>query len=191
MSSTPDQRIRWTAYHEAGHAVAAAIQGFSFRSGGIYADSNGHGNTEFIKTPARCSKPFSATEEKQKRTLVVLFAGLVAQKRWWPSSPDKYGDCDEEEVEQYLSAIYRTEPEREIARSFFKNEAIRLVSIWAHLVENVASRLLAQQSKAASGVGGDRVVLSGSEIVSILEREIPLACVNDDLDPEETFRAKD
>src|SRR5215469_8745689 len=68
------------AYHEAGHAVAAAVLGFSFRSSGIHVDPNGIGVTQIVCPSKRCSAPFTTLRINQARMIVVLLTGLVAQK---------------------------------------------------------------------------------------------------------------
>jgi hypothetical protein len=69
------------AYHEAGHAVAAAVLGFPFRSSGIHLDRNGMGTTLIVRPSHECSSPFSDLQARQTRMVIVLFAGLSAQEK--------------------------------------------------------------------------------------------------------------
>src|SRR5258708_7739099 len=68
------------AYHEAGHAVAAAALGFSFRSSGIHVDHEGRGVAQIVCPSRQCSKPFSDLQNRQTRMAIVLLAGIIAQK---------------------------------------------------------------------------------------------------------------
>jgi hypothetical protein len=134
------------AYHEAGHAVAAALLGFPFRSSGIHIDCNGVGTTLIVRPSRKCSSPFSDLQASQTRMVIVLFAGLLAQKKFCPNSSNKSASDDEEKIEQYLGAIYRTEePAKLIARNYLKQEAERLVDAFDAAITKVAETLWAKE----------------------------------------------
>jgi hypothetical protein len=115
------------AYHEAGHAVAAAVLGFPFRSSGIHIDRDGVGITLIVRPSRKCSSPFSNLQANQTRMVIVLFAGLLAQNKFRPDSSNDSAADDELKINQYLAAIYRTDTTSElIARNYLKQEAERL-----------------------------------------------------------------
>src|SRR5437879_8727955 len=111
------------AYHEAGHAVAAAILGFPFRSSGIHIDHDGVGVTLVVRPSRKCSSPCSDLQTSQTRMVIVLFAGLLAQKKFCLDSSNKSAADDELKINQYLGAIYQTDETAElIARDYLKQE---------------------------------------------------------------------
>jgi hypothetical protein len=128
------------AYHEAGHAVAAAVMGFPFRSSGMHIDRDGKGTTLVVCPSRKCSNPFSDLQESQARMIIVLFAGLAAQKKFC-TDPSNSASDDDKKIEQYLGAIYRTEPAKLIARDYLRQEAERLVGEFWFAISALAENL--------------------------------------------------
>ena len=134
------------AYHEAGHAVAAAVLGFPFRSSGIHIDRDGRGVTLIVRPSLECSSPFSDLQASQTRMVIVLFAGLLAQKTFFPDSSNNSAARDELEIQQYLDAIYRMDKTSEsIAREHLKQKADRIVDKFGDAIKKVAETLCARE----------------------------------------------
>lgn len=183
--------IEWGSYHEAGHIVAAAVLKVPFRSFGIHIDGKGRGLCKLVRPSATCSDPFSEVERRQKRMIVVLFAGLLAQKRFCSDSPEISANCDSQQIELYLSAIYRTDPARQVARLYLEQESNRLVYTGPYwdAIEGVATELLAQPfTPIVSGEWHtDRTeekMLEGIRIVDILDQH-RIAAATNDVTPDE------
>jgi hypothetical protein len=177
------------AYHEAGHAVAAAILEFPFRSSGVHIDSDGVGITFLVRPSRMCSIPFSDLQISQSRMIIVLFAGLLAQKKFRPDSSNNSAADDELKIRQYLGAIYRADKTSElIARNYLKQEAERLVHEFWNAITAVAEALWAKEYSGrtinwGSGSPLEKAV-AASEIAEILtERNISF--IVDDLAVEE------
>ncbi len=158
------------AYHEAGHAVAAAVLGFPFRSSGIHIDRDGVGTNLILRPSRKCSSP----QASQTRMVIVLFAGLVAQKRFCSNSSNKSASDDEEKIEQYLGAIYRTEEASKlIARNYLKQEAERLVDAFGCAITKLAENLWTKECTPVTEDWGTKLplekTLGASVIVEILK----------------------
>src|ERR1700730_15051229 len=172
------------AYHEAGHAVAAAVLGFSFRSSGIHIDHEGLGVTQILCPSLACSPPFSDLQNKQARMVIVLFTGIIAQKKFCPSSSTRSAADDEKKIDQYLSAIYRTnEAAKLVARSYLKHEAERLVEDLGFAISKVAEALWGKECTPVAEAWGtmshtDKTV-KASELVEIL-KQCEISCGVDD-----------
>jgi hypothetical protein len=65
------------AYHEAGHAVAAAVLGFPFRSSGIHIDRDGVGTALIVRPSRKCSSAFSNLQTSKTR----MFRGRDGDSR--------------------------------------------------------------------------------------------------------------
>jgi hypothetical protein len=162
------------AYHEAGHAVAAAVLGFPFRSSGIHIDRDGVGTTLILRPSRKCSSPFSDLQARQTRMVIVLFAGLLAQRKFCPNSSNKSASDDEEKIEQYLGAIYcADEAAKLIARNYLKQEAARLVEGFWCAITKLAETLWNKECIPVTESWGTKLQLEktvgASEIVEILK----------------------
>jgi hypothetical protein len=172
------------AYHEAGHAVAAAILGFPFRSFGIHIDHDGVGVTRIVYPSRKCSSPFSDLQASQTRMVIVLFAGLLAQKKVFLDSSNNSAADDEKKIEQYLGAIYRTdEISALIARNYLRQEAGRLMDAFLCVITRVAEALWAKEWATRTVDWGSALPLEktvgAGEIVEIL-KEWNISCNVDD-----------
>jgi hypothetical protein len=93
-----------TAYHEAGHIVVAAAQGMRLFSCGIQVDSHGKGISYYDyrkPQPIRCE-----FDEHGRRTIVSLFAGLIAQQKFHPTCSTASASKDQEIIDQLLPQMY-------------------------------------------------------------------------------------
>jgi ATP-dependent Zn protease len=76
------------AYHEAGHAVIAALQGLWLRTRGIHVDQEGNGITYYgHRLPGDFSNS-ARDQQERERTIVALHAGRIAQVRVFPECPE-------------------------------------------------------------------------------------------------------
>ena len=172
------------AYHEAGHAVAAAVLGFPFRSSGIHIDRDGKGTALIVCPSRKCSSPFSDLQTSQTRMVIVLFAGLLAQKKFFPDSSNNSAAEDELKIDQYLGAIYRTdETSALIARNYLRQEAGRLVNEFSCAIAKLAETLWAKECTTRTADWGSTLPLEKTvgapEFVEIL-RGLKISCSIDD-----------
>ena len=172
------------AYHEAGHAVAAAVLGFPFRSSCIHVDHDGVGTALIVRPSRRCSDPFSELQTSQTRMVIVLYAGLIAQKKAYPDSSNKSAADDENRIEQYLRAIYRTqEAAKSVARSYLMQEAGRLVDAYWCAITKLAESLWGKECTPVTEDWGTRLPLEktvGASEISQVLGEWNISCLVDD-----------
>ena len=180
---------RYAAYHEAGHAVAAAALGFPFRTSGIHIDRDGKGATLIVRPSRELSRPFSHLQASQTRMVIVLFAGLLAQKKFRSDSSNNSAADDELKVQQYLEAIYRMDKTSEsIARNYLRQEADRLVHEFWYAITTIAEALWAKECTTRTLDWDSALALEktigASEIIDIL-KEWKISCSVDDCSIED------
>lgn len=77
--------IKSTAYHEAGHLVAAAILGLPLCEGGMRIDLRGGGVSRYcIRTPG-CPSSSSEDNLERRNTIISLLSGQIAQRKYLPN----------------------------------------------------------------------------------------------------------
>jgi hypothetical protein len=82
------QNARSAAYHEAGHMVAAVLQGLPLQDGGIHIDLEGSGVSYYChRLPGNHVTSEIDTVEREK-TIIAIYAGWVAQKKHFPNCDD-------------------------------------------------------------------------------------------------------
>jgi hypothetical protein len=107
--------------------------------------------------------------------VIVLFAGPLAQKKFYPDSTNNSAATDEIQIEQYLGAIYRTEETAKlIARNYLRQEAERLVDAFYFVIAKVAATLWAKGCTPVTEDWGTKLLqektVGASEIVEILKK---------------------
>jgi ATP-dependent Zn protease len=135
-----------TAYHEAGHAVAAWTLGYRPTTATILAAGDSAGQVRHENPFPGISLEFDGSDRTRlrvERAIMICFAGPVAQKRYRPTSwRGWHGAAD------YATAAelaFRVCGSREIASAFLKWLDLRAGSLIADhwdAVERVAAALL-------------------------------------------------
>lgn len=93
------------AYHEAGHTVIAALLGLPLRQAGVHVDSKCHGLACLCcRIPGDPSNDACDVDERE-RTIVMLYAGYVAQRMFFADCPSDGAVRDEALAEQLLSEM--------------------------------------------------------------------------------------
>jgi hypothetical protein len=69
-----EQQIIRTAHHEAGHLVAAAVQGLQLRPDGLAVDTRGEGLGCYCKQPGD-------SDERRERVIVATFSGYNSESK--------------------------------------------------------------------------------------------------------------
>ena len=97
--------VESAAYHEAGHAVVAAVQEMPFRHRGIHVDSTGQGITFYwYKLPD--GKQNVGADVERERTIISTSAGLIAQRKFYPGCPDDGAVQDTDLIITLLNEMY-------------------------------------------------------------------------------------
>jgi hypothetical protein len=74
MSVPLEEQIIRIAHHEAGHLVAAAVQGLKLRPEGLAVDDRGEGLGCYCKQPGD-------SDERRERVIVTTFSGYNSESK--------------------------------------------------------------------------------------------------------------
>ena len=121
--------------------------------------------------------------------VIVLFTGIIAQKKVCPNASTRSAADDENKIDQYLSAIYRAdEAAKCVARSYLTQEAERLVETFWFAIRIVAEALWGKEWSPVTEDWGTMLqtdkTVNGSELVSLL-KACEIYCRVDDCTPDE------
>src|SRR5205823_6180604 len=94
------------AFHEAGHSVIAAVLRMPLREGGLRVDSKGSGLAQIWRRSPGDSHNLPADVKERECSIVMLYAGLVAQQLFFPGSPPSDAAHDELVTNQLLSEMF-------------------------------------------------------------------------------------
>jgi len=155
MGKTPTKKThnkQATAFHEAGHAVVAWLEGIRIEEVSIIPSEDSHGHVvhfipRILRTTRLDVEVTPLAHHNLLREIRVLLAGEIAQRRFAPRSLRHYhGDSDRRGVADYLS--YITSSDREF-EAYFKLLVIQTEDklfnhdshVWS-LIERVAQALM-------------------------------------------------
>jgi ATP-dependent Zn protease len=135
--------VRAKAYHEAGHTVAAMAQGLNLAHGGMLIDSGAGGVTHLcVWEPGNQSNSDEGISER-RATIVVLFAGKIAQLRF-----DSYYDdstCwsdDFEKIERLIEEMEADQNRKVRLKKELYVEATALMARYWSVTVDLAEALL-------------------------------------------------
>src|SRR6266568_2584998 len=81
-----------TAYHEAGHVVAANLVGIAVAKVSILLENNCLGHVEFAFTPEQHSRIAEGEREILRSLTIIDLGGMAADYGHWKRSPDAQED---------------------------------------------------------------------------------------------------
>ena len=173
--------IESAAYHEAGHITAAVIQEMPLRERGIHVDLKGSGiSLYWRRTPGNLENTEQDRIEREL-TITAVFAGWVAQKTFFPDTPESDWDGDRREVGLLLDEMYSNDVNaRTASQAELWEKASKLVAQHWSGIESLAKTLWAkpttQQSPAeiaqnwSHGQTTLEKCMSGSEVVEFFKK---------------------
>jgi hypothetical protein len=137
------QNARSAAYHEAGHMVAAVLQGLPLRDGGIHIDLEGSWVSYYChRLPGNDVASEVGTVEREK-TIIAIYAAWVAQKKYFPDSDDS--DSWESDRATATALINELRPAKpKMTRHLLCERAKQLVEANWFTIESLAVALLAK-----------------------------------------------
>jgi hypothetical protein len=116
--------------------------------------------------------------------VIVLFAGLLAQKKFCPDSSNNSAEDDETKIKQYLGAIYwKEEAAKPKARDYLKQEAERLVDAFWPAITKVAETLWAKDCTPVTEDWGTKLPREkavGASVIAEILKEWKISCSVDD-----------
>jgi hypothetical protein len=161
MTPAPRQ-LKRTAYHEAGHAVAAVLMDVPFRRVTILPDAQCAGRVDLanVEPPIHVK----AARDHWARRICVFLAGPLAEtlySRCWQQQPISNEHTDEFKVWEIIACFdLRAKADRVNRLRFQTLERLRAPDVWA-VVEVVALELL------------KRKTLNSAQVHSLVQRVRP------------------
>jgi len=137
------------AYHEAGHAVVAAILKMPIKRYGIHVDGDGKGIC-YYHPPRHFQSHLGAEERPEtirdgKNVVIALFAGLTAQRKFYRNSSGRSASRDEEQANELLNHMYwnETDESKGIKTDELRERTRSIVTEYWDAVEAVAREVWA------------------------------------------------
>jgi ATP-dependent Zn protease len=175
MSSAKRQKLRRltpaqaaaTAYHEAGHAVAALCLHLPIKHVTIVPENDTHGHIQIRPPFRRSDNPEFDRSDRLRLKLetyaIFCLAGLEAQRKFRPSSARSYHwHQDYVHVLDYLDSFAEDNDEVQVWLRLLRIRARNLIATHWALVEALAAALM------------ERKRLSGDEVRGVLFGRKPL-----------------
>jgi hypothetical protein len=172
------KQIESAAYHEAGHMTAAVVQGMPIRAAGLYVDLLGHGVANYFD---RSEKDLGTTPldiKELKLTMIALFAGQVAQVKFFPECDQSGWWKDLIRIGTFSRQLHPSDENLQISsRREFRERAKNLIDKHWTIVEELGKALLAKPScpmppeESAEPWGfGEVRHMTGEEVVEFFAR---------------------
>ena len=170
------------AYHEAGHMTAAAVQQMPLRSRGIHVDPKGSGIAYYWHREPGDPADSQKDREERQRTIVTLYAGRIAQQKFFPDAPEEDWQADDKKMHTLLDEMHLAE--RQAVEDEMWERARELVDRRWPVIAALAKTLLAkplspqpqceiEENWSRGGTSAEKW-MSASEVVEFFNKfEIP------------------
>jgi hypothetical protein len=169
------QYFKSAAYHEAGHITVAALQGMRLRERGIHVDLEGSGISYYCHRLPGDLANSERDQLERARTIIALYAGITAQRKFFPDCPEKDWASDKATICALLEEMHPAgAAARSAARNNLEKQAEQLVSQNWPIIEGLAMTLLAMpetplppieiKEKWSHGNKGTEKWMPGSEV---------------------------
>jgi hypothetical protein len=182
------KQIESTAYHEAGHMTAAIVQAMPIRASGLYVDLQGCGVANYFERPLTDLGMTELDSKERKLTIIALFAGQVAQLKFYPGCDSNGWTHDLSKIYTLCRQLHPTKEQAQIEiREDLRERTKKLMDKFWPIVGELAKALLAkpcsamppEEIKAGWGKGEVRY-MSGPEVVALFARHNITAKIVDD-----------
>ena len=94
--------VQRAAHHEAGHIVVAAKKGVRIPRSGMCIDDKDKGTSDIRLRPPNSSDDYPVSRED---SIIVLYAGRIAEKRFDPATTGKSASCDLACIEELQAEV--------------------------------------------------------------------------------------
>ena len=169
------------AYHEAGHAVIAAVQQMPLKAGGIRIDQKGSGFSHYQVTKLSGCASIGPDPEREK-AIRSTQAGYIAQEkfylRFFDRLPPSGSSHDSDYIRGLLEEMYSGRNDFFDAMNKLAGETQQLVGEHWQAIEALAQTLLKKEWESQAPPSGERrwstqlaqKKMDGSEIVALLQQ---------------------
>ena len=143
--SFPDAKyVESSAYHEAGHTIAAVSLGMPLRKRGVHIDRRGDGISYYWFRVLGDTNNAPEDIAERERTIISIEAGFTAQRRFYPDCPTGGNFTDRDQCIKLLDEMYSNRDDWLGAQERLIAEARRLVDRHWDAIEALAKAVLAQ-----------------------------------------------
>src|SRR5712664_1731899 len=111
------------AYHEAGHMTAAVVQAMPIRTTGLHVDLYGHGCADYFERSVGDLAVTKLDHRERKLTIIALYAGHMAQLKYYPDCQQDGWRNDQEKIKGLTSEMHRTDEEARVAQAELRERA--------------------------------------------------------------------
>ena len=138
--------LQATAYHEAGHAVVAHLEGIRVKGVSVLPDENTSGRIHHANPLAGINLEWDGSWRATKRAeslIRVCLAGAISQKRFSPHGYRKYhASTDHEQAADMVLRISGSSEEANAYLKLLRIQTSQKLNHWWPLVEAVAGAVL-------------------------------------------------
>jgi hypothetical protein len=150
-----EQALKSAAYHEAGHTVAAASLRLPLREAGLHVDSRCCGVTLICcRNPG---DPRNTAEDirERERTISMLYAGYVAQRKFFSDCPRDGAFKDEATADALLTEMFHWErnPAWSATEQGLRNVAQKIVEERWDAIQALAETLWSKEPVSRFDLG--------------------------------------
>lgn len=162
MPRKPSKQLIATAYHEAGHAVAAHFLELPLRRATIVPneEEGTAGHVLYRPLPQRLrealayGRPTPAQRVRAENQVISAFAGPIAERRYYGRRNLVGASSDYQQIADFLFALSASDDEVTAYANWLEQRAISLIETRWRAVEAVATALLERQTLSGSEVQG-------------------------------------
>lgn len=148
----PTRSLRATAYHEAGHAVAAHVQGIKIRKATIKAEGDTLGGVEVVQLSQATvaalerGRVTPAQRARIEADVIIDVAGAVAEHRHRGRYSRVGSTMDRDNVANKLLRLSNDAKEAYLYAAWLQQRTLNLIEYYWWAVEAVAQALLANET---------------------------------------------
>ena len=129
------------AYHEAGHVVAAVIQGLPLCEDGMRIDLKGKGVSRYCLREPGIRSSTDEDDLQRRKTIISLFSGQIAQTKFLPYLDEPTCWQDDDRLIEALVKEMTVKSEDQIKKQLYCDAKVLIDKHWL-LVKELAQLLL-------------------------------------------------
>jgi len=172
--------LKSAAYHEAGHTVAAALLRMPLREAGVHVDSNSCGVSLICCRNPGDPRNTAKDIQEREHTISMLYAGYIAQNKFFPCCPSDRALKDETTANALLMEMFQSEnnPSWSATEQRLRSAARRMVEERWNIIKELAETLWSKEPVSRLDLGPESQwstdsrerYMTGTEVRKLLEQ---------------------